>query len=189
MHWFPSNFWRSKITNGKESEKCDLCKVFWISQGRFTTESALPVQTLVHIQHTGEALSEIHTMPHLSMVKSMSQDVRVWSILNIESLLILISMNINTRKPLMWLTRSNSILNLISTYIHKMKRLVTQIDRRRINNYDDVLYLLRHNNHFCYIKKIENFVSCFKYSRCSKLWSNSTAYHRHEKTCGDFCKH
>jgi hypothetical protein len=35
-----------------------------MSQGRFTTESALPVQTLGHIQHTCEALSEIHTMAH-----------------------------------------------------------------------------------------------------------------------------
>ena len=55
---------RHKITNGKESDKCDLCKTLWISQGRFTTESALPIQTLGHIQHTCEALSEIHTMAH-----------------------------------------------------------------------------------------------------------------------------
>ena len=27
MHYFPSNFWRNKITNNKESDKCDLCKV------------------------------------------------------------------------------------------------------------------------------------------------------------------
>jgi hypothetical protein len=64
MHCFPSNLWRGKITNGKESDKCDMCKSLWISQGRFTTESALPVQTLGHIQHTCEALSEIHTMAH-----------------------------------------------------------------------------------------------------------------------------
>ena len=64
MHCFPSNFWRNKVTNGKESDKCDLCKALWISQGRFTTESALPIQTLGHIQHTCETLSEIHTMAH-----------------------------------------------------------------------------------------------------------------------------
>ena len=64
IHCFPSNFWRNKITNGKESDKCDLCKALWMSQGRFTTESALPVQTLGHIQHVCEALSEIHTMTH-----------------------------------------------------------------------------------------------------------------------------
>jgi hypothetical protein len=63
-HCFPSNFWRNKITNGKESDKCDRCKALWISQGRFTTESALTDQTLGHIQHTCEALSEIHTMAH-----------------------------------------------------------------------------------------------------------------------------
>ena len=64
---------------------------------------------------------------------------------------------------------------------------VTEIDRRSYNN-NNVLYLLRHNNHFCYIKNIDNFVCSFKCSRCSKLWSTSTACHRHEKTCGDFCK-
>jgi hypothetical protein len=66
---------------------------------------------------------------------------------------------------------------------------VTQIDRRSVNNYDDVLYFLRHDNHFCYISFFENFVSSFKCSRCGKLWSNSTTCHRHEKTCGEFCKH
>ena len=64
MHCFPSNFWRNKITNSKESDKCDLCKALWVSQGRFTTERALPIQTLGHIQHTCEALSELHTMTH-----------------------------------------------------------------------------------------------------------------------------
>ncbi len=64
MHCFPSNFWRNKITNNKESDKCDLCKALWKSQGRFTTEGALPIQTLGHIQHTCEALSELHTMAH-----------------------------------------------------------------------------------------------------------------------------
>jgi hypothetical protein len=64
IHCFPSNFWRGKITNGKESDRYDLCKALWISQGRFTTEATLPVQTLGHIQHTCEVLSQIHTMTH-----------------------------------------------------------------------------------------------------------------------------
>ncbi len=34
------------------------------SQERFTTEGDLPIQTLGHIQHTCEALSELHTMTH-----------------------------------------------------------------------------------------------------------------------------
>jgi hypothetical protein len=32
VHCFPSNFWRNKITNSKESDKCDLCKALWVSQ-------------------------------------------------------------------------------------------------------------------------------------------------------------
>ena len=36
----------------------------WISQARFTTKSTLPIQTLGHIQHTCESLSELHTMEH-----------------------------------------------------------------------------------------------------------------------------
>ena len=64
MHCFPSNFWWNKITTSKESDKCDLCKTLWVSEGRFTTEGTLPIQTLGHIQHTCEALSELHTMTH-----------------------------------------------------------------------------------------------------------------------------
>ena len=61
-HSDPSNSWRYKITNEQESKKCDLCKALWTEENRFTTEGALPDQDLVHIQHTCEALSEIHTM-------------------------------------------------------------------------------------------------------------------------------
>ena len=64
MHCFPSNFWRNKITNSKESDKYDLCKELWKSQGRFTTEEDLPIQTLGHIHHTCAVLSELHTMTH-----------------------------------------------------------------------------------------------------------------------------
>jgi hypothetical protein len=62
MHCFPSNHWRCKITKDKELDGCDLCKALWVTQGRFTTEADLPIQTLGHIQHTREALSELHTM-------------------------------------------------------------------------------------------------------------------------------
>jgi hypothetical protein len=63
-HSFPSNFWRHKITKAKESNRCDLCRAMWIAEGRLTTEDELPIQTLGHIQHTCEALSEIHTLAH-----------------------------------------------------------------------------------------------------------------------------
>jgi hypothetical protein len=63
-HSFPSHYWRHKITKTKESNRCDLCKTLWISQERFTTEDDLPIQTLGHIQHQYEALSEVHTLAH-----------------------------------------------------------------------------------------------------------------------------
>ena len=50
-HSFPSNAWRYKITNGKESDKCDLFKALWLAKNRFTTESDLPEQALGHLQH------------------------------------------------------------------------------------------------------------------------------------------
>ena len=66
---------------------------------------------------------------------------------------------------------------------------VTEIDRRSINTYGTTLYLMRYDKHFCFIKEIERFVHSFKCTRCGKLWANATACHRHEKTCGEFCKH
>jgi ribonuclease HI len=34
-HTFPTNAWIHKITKGKESDRCDLCRVLWIAEGRF----------------------------------------------------------------------------------------------------------------------------------------------------------
>ena len=63
---FPSNVWIHRITKGKESNKCDLCKDLRINlkENRFTTEIDLPEQDLGHIQHTCEALTEAHTAAH-----------------------------------------------------------------------------------------------------------------------------
>ncbi len=63
-HSFPWNYWRHKITNGKETNRYDLFRVLWIAEGRFNTEDDLPIQTLGHIQHQCETLSEIHTLTH-----------------------------------------------------------------------------------------------------------------------------
>ena len=63
-HSFPSNAWRSRISKGKESDRCDLCKALWVAQNRFTTDSVLHEQTLGHLQHTCEALRDVHTMAH-----------------------------------------------------------------------------------------------------------------------------
>ena len=61
---FPSNVWIHRITKGKESNKCDLCKALRIKENHFTTEADLPEQDLGHIQHTCEALTETHTTVH-----------------------------------------------------------------------------------------------------------------------------
>ena len=63
-HTFPSNTWIHKITKGKESDRCDLCKVLWLEEDRFTTEKDLPEQTLGHIHHTCEVLSSAHMDTH-----------------------------------------------------------------------------------------------------------------------------
>jgi hypothetical protein len=52
------NYWRHKIRKAKESDRCDLCKALQIPEGRFTTDDNLLPQTLGHIQHECEALSE-----------------------------------------------------------------------------------------------------------------------------------
>ena len=51
--------WIHRITKGKESNKCDLCRALRMKESRFTTEADLPEQDLGHIQHTCEALSEV----------------------------------------------------------------------------------------------------------------------------------
>jgi len=63
-HSLPSNHWRHKITKTKESNRCDLCRPLWIAEGRFNTDDDLHIQTLGHIQHQCETLSEIHTLVH-----------------------------------------------------------------------------------------------------------------------------
>ncbi len=63
-HTFPTNSWIHKITKGRESDRCDLCRALWIAEGRFRTEKELPEQTLGHIQHTCEALSSTHIDAH-----------------------------------------------------------------------------------------------------------------------------
>jgi hypothetical protein len=63
-HTFPTNAWIDKITKGKESDRCDLCRALRIAEGRFRTEKELPEQTLGHIQHTCETLSAAHIDAH-----------------------------------------------------------------------------------------------------------------------------
>jgi len=61
---FPTNDWIHKITKGKESDRCDLCRDLWIVADRFRVEENLPEQTLGHMQHTCETLSVAHIEAH-----------------------------------------------------------------------------------------------------------------------------
>ena len=49
LHSFPSNYWRHKITKSRESNRFDLYRSLWISEGRFDTEDDLPIQIVGHI--------------------------------------------------------------------------------------------------------------------------------------------
>jgi hypothetical protein len=42
---------KRKSTLNKESNRFDLSRSLWISEGRFNTDDDLPIQTLGHIQH------------------------------------------------------------------------------------------------------------------------------------------
>ena len=64
-----------------------------------------------------------------------------------------------------------------------------EIDRRNKGIYDKDLYLLRYNNHFCLIKDIKAFIHSFRCRKCGKSFSSFKSCGRHEKTCGDLCKH
>ncbi len=63
-HSFPSNYCRHKITKTKESNRFNLYRTLWISEGRFNTDDYLPIQNLRHLQHQCETLSKIHTYAH-----------------------------------------------------------------------------------------------------------------------------
>ena len=59
-----------------------------------------------------------------------------------------------------------------------------QIDRRSMSNHETTLNLLRYNNHFMYIKDIEQIRHCYKCRKCGlKTLKNFQASKRHEKTC------
>ncbi len=150
MHCFPSNCWRSQITNRKESDKCELCKALCVSQGRFTTETGLPVQTLGHIQHTCEVLSELHTMTHhrccrlihgeLSRLASLTQtkkmqrkkgipheqitQSRLWNKRPDGITFKIIKMTTNTKVGVIWLLEFERMSDVTNHYIVRVKREV-----------------------------------------------------------------
>ncbi len=48
---------------------------------------------------------------------------------------------------------------------------------------------MRYNNHFMYIKNLQQIRHFYRCRKCDKIFKNMEACNRHEKTCGEFCKH
>jgi len=76
----------------------------------------------------------------------------------------------------------------INVYTHDVKDEL-RIDRRSITNYDDTLNLMRYNNHFMYIKNLQQIRHCYRCRKCDKICNNMEACNRHEKTCDELVKH
>ena len=66
---------------------------------------------------------------------------------------------------------------------------ILQIDRRSICKYEDTLNLMRYNNHFMYIKDLNQIRHCYRCKKCSKIFQNMEACNRHEKKCDELIKH
>ena len=63
---------------------------------------------------------------------------------------------------------------------------VFQIDRRSMSNHETTLNLLRYNNHFMYIKDMDQIRHCYKCRKCGlKTLKNFKACQRHEQTCNE----
>ena len=48
---------------------------------------------------------------------------------------------------------------------------------------------MRYNNHFMYIKNLQQIRHCYKFKKCTKIFKNMEACNRHEKTCDELVKH
>ena len=69
---------------------------------------------------------------------------------------------------------------------------ITNIDRRSMSKYSKTLNLMRHDNHFMYIKNMDLMRHCYKCKSCSKCFTNLKACTRHEIKCickKEFTKH
>ncbi len=65
-HTFPTNVWFHKITKKKESDRYDLCKTLWITEGRFKTEKDLP-DGIVVLLPVGNKAGVFCILEHKSM--------------------------------------------------------------------------------------------------------------------------
>ena len=63
------------------------------------------------------------------------------------------------------------------------------IDRRSINLFEDSINLLRYNNHFMYIKNMDQMRHCYKCKKCNKIFKCDKLCNRHETKCNILVQH
>ena len=63
------------------------------------------------------------------------------------------------------------------------------IDRRSINLFADSINLLRYNNHFMYIKNMDQMRHCYKCIKCNKVFKCDKLCNRHETKCNILVQH
>ena len=63
------------------------------------------------------------------------------------------------------------------------------IDRRSINLFEDSINLLRYNNHFMYIKNMDQMRHCYKCKKCKKRFKCDKLCNRHETKCNILVQH
>ena len=63
------------------------------------------------------------------------------------------------------------------------------INRRSINLFEDSINLLRYNNHFMYIKNMDQMRHCYKCKKCNKIFKCDKLCNRHETKCNILVQH
>ena len=66
---------------------------------------------------------------------------------------------------------------------------IFMIDRRSINLFEDSINLLRYNNHFMYIKNMDQMRHCYKCKKCNKIFKCDKLCNRHETKCNILVQH
>ena len=66
---------------------------------------------------------------------------------------------------------------------------IFMIDRRSINLFEDSINLLRYNNHFMYIKNMDQMRHCYKCKKCNKIFKCDKECNRHEIKCNILVQH
>ena len=67
--------------------------------------------------------------------------------------------------------------------------LIGELARRSIQKYENIVKLLRYNNHICYLNNINALFKAFRCTTCDTFFSKTGNLERHLVTCSDRVKH